>query len=224
MNSPQAVSAVSPRRDAQATLSLVGKGGNLEQSVDDFLAEERDGVSIRVDDRRRVRIGDLEGIRIEGRASNGMTRLWTQITFLEYDELVYNLSTVSLAGGANRYRGRARAFAYSFRPLDEAESRSEEVTRLRVARALENETLQQLSGRTGNTLEVVFTGVMNALFANTPLSRGMLVKIGLREPYIPEKRDEDPAAAEGADPEAGSEDASPGEHAEHPQAKEGAAP
>jgi predicted Zn-dependent protease len=224
MNSPQAVTAVSPRRDAQATLSLEGKGGDLEKIVDDFLAEERDGVSIRVDDRRRVRIGELEGIRIEGRASNGMTRLWTQITFLEYDGLVYNLSTVSLAGGANRYRGRARAFAYSFRPLDEAEAHSEEVTRLRVARALENETLQQLSGRTGNALEVVFTGVMNDLFATTPLSRGMLVKIGLREPYIPEAREEEPAASEDADPGAGGKDASLGERSESPQTTEGAAP
>jgi len=59
------------------------------------------------------------------------------------------------------------------------------VTRLRIARSLENETLEQLSARTRNALELVYTGVLNDLFPSTSLKRGTLVKIGLREPYIP---------------------------------------
>ena len=61
---------------------------------------------------------------------------------------------------------------------------------MRIALALENETLQALSFRTHNTIEVVYTGVMNDSYADTPLAKGTPVKIGLAEPYITES-DED---------------------------------
>jgi predicted Zn-dependent protease len=199
-NSAQAVSAVSPERDAQATLTVEGEAGNLDAVVDAFLEEERDGIEVRVRDRRPILVGELPGIRIEGRASNGSVGLWAQMTFVEHRGLVYRLSLVSLAGAADRYRGRARAFAHSFRPLDEETAHSLLVTRLRVARALENETLQQLSERTGNAVELVYTGVLNDLFPSTRLAAGTPVKIGLPEPYIPESPElPEPSARIGED-------------------------
>jgi predicted Zn-dependent protease len=190
MNSQQAVSAISPMRDAQATLTVEGEAGDLEKVVDEFIEKETDGIKVKIRDRRPIQVGELPAIRIEGRASSGMVSLWTQMTFVEHGGLVYRLAMVSLAGESKVYRGRARAFAHSFRPLDDVGAHSLEVTRLRLARALENETLQQLSLRTGNTLELVFTGVLNDLFASTTLSGGTLVKIGLPEPYIPSQPEE----------------------------------
>jgi len=185
VNTPQAVLAMSPERDAQASLTVEGEAGDLDAVIDRFIDSEFEGIQIRVKDRRSIRIGDLPGVRIEGRASSGPVALWTQMTFVEFGGLVYRLAILSLAGRADVYRGRGHAFGHSFRPLDEEGARSLEVTRLRIARSLENETLEQLSARTRNALELVYTGVLNDLFPSTSLKRGTLVKIGLREPYIP---------------------------------------
>ncbi len=98
-----------------------------------------------------------------------------------------------------KYRGRATAFAMSFRALDEEGAHSLKVTRLRVARALDHETLQALSDRTRNELELGYTGVLNGIFASTELPRGAPIKIGIAEPYLPRPR---PAVEPGAKPEA----------------------
>lgn len=199
LNSARQVVAVSPRRDAQAELSVVGNADQpLDAVVDAFLEEEFEGVTVRVRERLPVKIGDLEAIRIEGRASTPGGPLYAVMTFVAYDGLVYRLQVLSF--DATRYRGRARAFAHSFRPLDEEGARSLRVTRLRVARSLENETLQALSERTRNELEVVFTGVLNGIYASTPLPRRTSIKIGIAEPYLPRASREDAPD----EPEAGS--------------------
>ncbi|MFK7895937.1 MAG: M48 family metalloprotease [Myxococcota bacterium] len=192
LNSVQAVRAVSPEGNAQASLTVEGRSDELEKVVEDFLDREVDGMKVRVHNQAKIRIGELPAIRIQGTASGPGPSLAVQMTFVAYGELVYRLSVLSLPRSASSFRGRARAFAKSFRPLDEAESYSLEVTRLRLARALENETLDALSDRTQNELEIAFTGVMNAAFPTTRLRKGRVVKIGLPEPYLPKPREEEP--------------------------------
>ena len=142
-------------------------------------------MTIRVFKRRSFKIGELEAIRIEGRAKSARGSVPANITFVLYEKLVYRLTSLTLGDAATRYRGRIRSFAHSFRPLNEAGVHSLTVTRLRIARALENETLQSLSKRTRNELEVVFTGVLNGIFASTPLNYRTPIKIGIAEPYLP---------------------------------------
>ena len=187
MNTQQAVRALSPARDAQATLSVVDSGGGAELSkvVDDFIESEFEGMTIHVQDRRDIKIGDLSAIRIEGRVSRGLGGLAAQMTFVRYGDLVYRLTVLSAADSGAKYRGRGRAFAHSFRPLDDQAVRSLSVTRLRIARAHDNETLQALSNRTRNELELVFTGVLNGLYASTTLEYRTPIKIGIAEPYLP---------------------------------------
>ena len=196
-NEPQSVSAIAPAGDAEASLSAAGPAGNLEETVDDFLSQEINGVQFRVLDRRPFKIGELPAIRVDGRAPG----LHAVMAFVEYGEVTFRLSMLSLAGAESKYRGRANAFLQSFRPLDEAGTYSLEVTRLRVARALANETLAQLSTRTRNDLEIVYTGVLNDVFPETQLKKGQTIKIGLSEPYFPKPREE-PQAAESGDAEA----------------------
>ena len=138
MNSTQAVRAVSPRRDAQAELTVAGPADReIDEIVDAFVEEDFEGMRVRVHDRREVRIGELPAVRIEGRASSPLGGVSLAMTFVRYGDLVYRLSMLSIADGGSRFRGRARAFAHSFRPLDEEGIYSLLVTRLRVALARE---------------------------------------------------------------------------------------
>ena len=200
-NSPQAVRAAPVTRDAEASLSAVGAAGDLDKTVDEVLTgrgdDERGDIKIKVIERRRQKFGRLPGVRIVARASG----VHLEMAFIEYEDLVFHL--VMKSTSATKYRGRANAFFKSFRPLDEEGLYSLEVTRLRVARAREGETLAQLSARTNNDLELGYTGVLNDIFPSTQLKRGQAIKIGLGEPYIPEPKDGPERAAE-AEPDAGS--------------------
>jgi len=182
-NTQQAVGAVSPSRDAEATLTVEGTGTDIAKVVDDFVDGKADGFRVKIRKQWKLKLGELPAIRIEGSAGNGLS---VQMTFVAYENLVYRLSLLSYASAESRYRGRARVFAHSFRPLNDAESHSLEINRLRTARALAGETLQALSSRTHNEVELVYTGVMNGVYADTPLPKGTPIKIGLAEPYIPE--------------------------------------
>jgi predicted Zn-dependent protease len=197
MNSQQAVAAISPDNDAQATLMLAGPGEDVDAVVDEFLEKEAPELRVRVETRRKITLGKLPAVRLEGRGvEQVMTQIgpqqvgvYMQMTFVAYDGAVYRLALTSIAGSASKYRGRATAFAMSFRPLDEEAAHSLEVTRLRIARALEHETLAGLSERTRNDLELGYTGVLNGIFASTELARGAPIKIGIAEPYLPKPRE-----------------------------------
>lgn len=196
-NTQQAVAAISPAGDAQATLSFAGTGEDVNKVVDEFLEKEAESLRARVGYRREIMLGKLPAVRLEGRGTEQvMTQVgpqeiavYLQMTFVAHEGAVYRLALTSITGSALKYRGRATAFAMSFRPLDEAGAHSLEVTRLRIARAIENETLQALSERTRNALELGYTGVLNGLFASTELERGRPIKIGIAEPYLPKPRE-----------------------------------
>jgi hypothetical protein len=178
-------------------LTLAGPGEDVNKVVDEFLANEAGELRVRVGNRREIMLGELPAVRLEGRGTEQiMTQVgpqnvgvYMQMTFVAYDGFVYRLALTSIAGSAAKYRGRATAFAMSFRPLDEAGAHSLEVTRMRIARALESETLQALSERTRNALELGYTGVLNGVFASTELNRGTPIKIGIAEPYLPKPRE-----------------------------------
>ncbi|MBY0400541.1 M48 family metalloprotease [Myxococcota bacterium] len=195
-NTQQAVAAISPQGDAQATLTLAGPGDDVEKVVDEFLEMEAESLRARVGNRRKIMLGKLEAIRLEGRGTEQIMTpvgpqdlaVYMQMTFVAHEGAVYRLALTSIAGSAIKYRGRATAFAMSFRPIDEAGAHSLEVTRLRIARALESETLQALSERTRNALELGYTGVLNGIFASTELAQGRPIKIGIAEPYLPKAK------------------------------------
>lgn len=207
-NTQQAVAAVSPDGDAQASLTLAGEGDDLEKVVDDYLTKEAETLRVQVGNRRTIQLGKFRAIRLEGRGREQvMTQVgpqeigvYTQMTFVAHEGMVFRLALTSIAGSTLKYRGRATAFAMSFRALDEEGIHSLEVTRLRIARALERETLQSLSERTRNALEVGYTGVLNGIFASTELARGTPIKIGIAEPYLPRPREAKAEAKERKDP------------------------
>jgi predicted Zn-dependent protease len=180
-NTPQAVIGVAPDRDAEASLTAIGAAGDLDKAVDEFFAQEVNGVDFKILERKSIKLGELPGLRVVGRGRG----LHAEMAFVEHEDLVFRLSVLSTSGAERKYRGRANSFLQSFRPLDQQGVYSLEVTRLRIARALEGETLQQLSIRTHNVLELVYTGVLNNLFASSELTQGQPIKIGLNEPYFP---------------------------------------
>ena len=175
---------------------------NKKARFDYFIEDEFEDLNVRIFQRRPFMLGDQKAIRVEGRASSALGgALAFQMTFVRHEKLIYRLTLLTIAGVESQYRGRGLTFARSFRPLDEEGMHSLKVVRLRIARALENETLQSLSERTRNALELVYTGVLNGIYASTPLAKRTPIKIGISEPYLPEPRESEAEADSKADTE-----------------------
>ncbi len=178
INTPQAVGAISPRRDAQVFLEHQGLGRDPKLSAEEFLAEA--GSQLRVEEMGPIKIGGLDAWRAVGRA----TGVQFMLTWIAYDSAIYRITGVS---PTSRYDAAFLNTARSFRPLTPEQRDAIEELRLRVAIAREGETLGDLSRRTGNRWNVQQTAIMNDLFANQTLDEGQLVKVALAEPYRPKR-------------------------------------
>ena len=178
INTPAAVGAVSPRRDAQVFLEQQGLGRDPELSAREFL--EHVGDQLRVDQVEPIRIGDLEAFRARGSASGAKIVL----TWIAYESAIYRLTG---AAASSRYEGAFLNVARSFRPLDDAQRASIREDHLRLEAARQGEGLAALSQRSGNRWDLQTTAIMNGIFANQALVQGQLVKVAVAVPYEPRR-------------------------------------
>jgi len=75
--------------------------------------------------------------------------------------------------------------ARSFRPLSEEDWPKIKETRLRVVKARDGETLEELRKRVNSVWSLAETAVANGLSQNGPLSEGQLIKVAILQPYKP---------------------------------------
>lgn len=176
INTPQAVGAISPRRDAQTFLQHQGLGRDPQLSAEEFLAQA--GRQLKISEVAPIKIGGLDAFRAVGRASG----VHVILTWIAFDSSIYR---VTAASPTKSYDAAFMNTARSFRALTPEQRASIQELRLRIAIAREGESLGQLSSRTGNRWNVQQTAIMNDLFATTPLSQGQLVKVALAEAYPP---------------------------------------
>jgi predicted Zn-dependent protease len=108
-----------------------------------------------------------------------------ELTFIAYEGQVYRLSAGARQGKFQRYAGVFRGFARSFRSLRKDESALIDEVRLRLVRVREDEDLAVLSERTGNTWDLNRTAIMNGLTIGDDLEVGLLIKVAIREAYVP---------------------------------------
>ena len=185
-NTRQAVGAISPRHDAVVFLEQQAYGASASSAAQAFLSGGA-GEGLRVGAVHPVRIGALEGARVEGRAS-GLSIL---ITWVAYDGSVYRITGVSRPP-IDRYKGSFRAVARSFRPLTADAQLEIRERRLRIVTAHAGETLPALSSRSENRWNLQETAVMNDFFADVRFRGGELVKVAVEEAYS--KRHRPPAS------------------------------
>jgi predicted Zn-dependent protease len=176
-NTRRAVGAISPRRDGQVFLEFQGSGDDPEQASVEFIEEAREqGLS--VDSSQPVRIGEFAAFRARGRAGP----LGVHLTWIAHEGTIYRLTGLA-RGGSGRLEGIFNSVARSFRPLTSRERASIRETRLRLVPARAEESIAELSRRTGNEWNIQQTAVMNDVFANERLQAGQLVKIAVSQPY-----------------------------------------
>jgi predicted Zn-dependent protease len=184
LNGPTEVVALSPSADARFALELAGRGDDPRGPAAAFLAGPARRAHAQISEAQPLQLGCCAAYQVRGHVSTREGGIAAQLTWLAWRGNVYLLSAAAPGPVAQKYFGRARAMARSFRALSDEERRSIEVERLRVAVAQEGETLPGLLERTESSWDVQRAAIANDVETTVRLRRGSLLKIAAREPYV----------------------------------------
>ena len=179
-NSPQAVAAVAPQRDGIFMLRHGGAGEDAMAYAQQFL-EDPANKGFDVLEKKTVMIGGVPSVRLAGTSGSARGRVQVQMSFVPYQGSMYILTGMSM--GKAHYKGVFLNAMRSFGPLTAEQREQIQELRLRIATAQSGESLQTLSGRTGNVWDVQQVAVRNAIYTTDKLDAGALVKVAVPTRY-----------------------------------------
>ena len=82
------------------------------------------------------------------------------------------------------YRSTLETSASSLRSLTAKERKSIKQRYVKIVKAKANETIEGLSKRTGNKLNIKLTAIINSVNLNEKIKEGILIKIVLEKSYL----------------------------------------
>jgi len=182
-NTPAAVIAISPRRDARFALELAGTGDDPKAVADAYL-ERIQQTRATIDSQGPQQTRCCKVWVVRGHVEKENRLLAGQLAWIASGGRVYELSSVYVPIASEKYAERGRQFVRSFHPLSAEERASIQVDRLRLVRAHAGETLAALAQRMDNAYKTHPTAIANGLSVDAVLAEGQLIKIGVREPYV----------------------------------------
>lgn len=198
-NQNSQVLGLSPKHDGVVLLQLDSAGDDPVAAARAYAERE----SLQLQNPSLIRVGGLPAFRAEAAVPTSVGRLFAEITWVAHRGNVYRLMGGIEPGSLRKYQGIFRKFSHSFRPLTPEDAREITELRLRTVEALPDETLADVSARSHNEWDGVYTALANGLVVGSPPPPGFRVKVAVREPYVPPP----PATAS---PATGSPPAGPG--------------
>ena len=176
-NSPRAVGALSPRRDAWVSLETAGRGDPLDV-VDEWIQQQGD--QIRDLHLEPLRLLGRDAVRVVGRAQG----LAFRATFVSFRGAVYRIT------GASSNMSKNEAFLHqvtrSFRPMTRELLARVTERKVRIVEANAGETFPTLVERTGTVWAPAEAAVYNGRKLDHVLEAGEPVKIAIEVPYTPQ--------------------------------------
>jgi predicted Zn-dependent protease len=179
LSTRQALFAVAPQEDGLLVMGIAGKGTDPGQAAAQFEEALNREIKVKPDESRSAEVGKLPAHLLTYTKKGRKEPTHMHFLWVAYRGMLYQF--IGLA--PERYRPVLRETAQSFRPLSAEEKASIRETRLRVIPARAGETLQQLSQRSANVLDVKIAALVNGFDENETLKEGQLVKIAVSQPY-----------------------------------------
>ncbi|MBW2414293.1 MAG: M48 family metalloprotease [Deltaproteobacteria bacterium] len=181
-NSPQAVAARDPEKDAFVILQTAGKGVDPVQAARDFHASSGGRL---LEGPTPLQVGGLNAARTLSQSSRGRTRVTVEATWIAHGGLVFVVAGMAVAERFGEERATMRAVADSFRPISAAERAQVTEERLRLRTAGAGEKFDQIRRDTGTTWTAQSLAVANGLDLDGQPAAGALLKIPVPQPYPP---------------------------------------
>lgn len=181
-NTARAVGASAPRGNAIVFLTADLGPGEPRSLAEQWLEKEREGGKIRLDVSKRVRVGEIEGWRLEIHSFSRGLSVTGVVTFFPWAGGTWRIVGIAPASQAAQEMGGLTLPARSFVALEPGDLDEIAALHMRVAEAAPGEALERVSIRTNNAWTVIETAINNGVFSDHRFERGDLVKIAKREP------------------------------------------
>jgi predicted Zn-dependent protease len=183
LNLNDQVVGIAPKRDAVVLLQLDSRGDDPEAAARAYAMREGLGLA----DGIALRIGGLPAFRARSLVPTSFGRIPAEITWVAHGGMVFRLVAGMQPGSMRSYEGIFRKFSHGFRALTAEEREGITELRLRLVEARAGESVAELGARSGNQWDPAYTAVANGLAPGATLAAGTLLKVALREPYVPEE-------------------------------------
>jgi predicted Zn-dependent protease len=180
VNTPTAVGATSPDKDAVIFVGIRGEGTDAKQAGQAFVRDVRREHGVNPSRAEEVVVGEEPGYLVVIRDVSADPPMHLYMLWVAMGGNLFEF--IGLA--PERLRPLLRECALSFRKLTPAERMAITATRLRVVTARAGETLAELSRRVGNVWDPAITANANDMAEDRKLAAGDLVKVAVSEPYF----------------------------------------
>jgi predicted Zn-dependent protease len=133
----------------------------------------------------RFQVGGLPAARLVFQAKTKHGVMGVDLNWIAYQGVIYQIAGLSPEKKFKTFEPIFRQTVNSFRPLTRTERSNFTITRLRLARARQGESLQSFISRTDCVWTDEQVAAANGIQTNTVLKDGQLLKITKRERYMP---------------------------------------
>lgn len=182
-NSSQAVGASAPRRAAVVYLTGDLPPDDLTKVADDFAEKTSEESGVTLTEKKRVRIGGIDGVRYGFEGGSGIA---AKVTFFPFADATWRIVGIAPLAAADRYFGQILLTTRSFGPITREHLARIETKRLRVVMARAGEDVVSLGERSENVLDPAESALLNGLLGNEEFEGGELMKvIRKEEPVLP---------------------------------------
>ncbi len=134
----------------------------------------------------RFEVGGLPGSRLVFQAKTKQGVMGVDLNWIAYQGVIYQIVGLSPEKKFKTLEPIFRQTVNSFRPLTQTERSNFTISRLRLARASQGESIQSFISRTDCIWTVEQVAAANGIPTNAALNDGQLLKITKRERYMPQ--------------------------------------
>jgi predicted Zn-dependent protease len=177
---PVAVIAAEPEGEAQIIFLADEAKGTPDSLGTEFAKVLQEKYNIQPIKNEATTINGFDAYEIRFADNSGSKPVIYQVYWVQTDVLLFNVMGVSYPNHVESVNG----IVQSMRKLTDDEKAGISGKRIRVATAIEGESIEELSSRTNNTWNKEATILMNDLKTDTALKEGQLLKIAVEEAYL----------------------------------------
>lgn len=181
-NTNQLVVARAPEKKALIVLEIVGKGDDPVAVVKQI--EKKQNIKL-LKNAKQTQINGLPAVHLNVKTETPEGVMGILLTWIAHKGHVYQITGMSPSESFNSCREAFIKTVASFRPLAEEDRPKIMEARLHVAKARNNETLEELEKRSDSVWSPAEIAVANGLSEKDRLSEGQLIKVAILEPYKP---------------------------------------
>ncbi len=177
-NTRQMVAFINRGQHAEMAFEMADTARSMQQQADELVNKLFKAYGIRPVKNESVTLGGKPGHQLEYRINTQNGTVMLAAAWVKLNGKVYRVAQIS-----DRVRNDYTVLAASIHRLSNDERNQIEETVLEIAESLEGETLETLSKRTGNVLDLPFLALINNLEQDAVLPAGKWIKIGIRKKY-----------------------------------------